>query len=265
MGHFYVLLGLWFILLIAMLLSLWRLMRRRLSLPYKVDPALFAPGQLAFKAVLERALGNGYRVYGKVRAADVIGLRGRLSRADQERAYIRLGERGFDFLVCSAETSAIVCALNLAPRSRFGKASPRKDVLDRICAAAGLPFVRVRESDAYSADQVASIVSGAIHAHRKRERDEALPQDEAEEMLQGLSAAIQERELDSGSRTRAQPGAARPSRVAGGAAPRRKDPKVGGSRRRDPLIIGTADVEEGPEFRIDADLDEARPLRRSRL
>jgi len=215
MGYFYFLLGVAAILVLSMLLSLRKSLKRQFALPYVADRTFFTPEQRAFVSVLERALGTDYRVCAKVRVADVVGLRGRLSRDDQERAYQRLGERRFDFLVCAADTSAIVCAVNLAPRSRRGKPPP-KDILDRICVAAGLPFVRIRERDAYALDEVAAIVSDVMQ-HRK----------------------------------------ASDARAA--EAPRRREPEVGVSKRRDPLILGREDIEDGPSFTIQDDLDEVSP------
>jgi len=217
MGYFYFLLGVAAILVLSMLLSLRKSLKRQFALPYVADRTFFTPEQRAFVSVLERALGTDYRVCAKVRVADVVGLRGRLSRDDQERAYQRLGEQRFDFLVCAADTSAIVCAVNLAPRSRRGKPPP-KDILDRICAAAGLPFVRIRERDAYALDEVAAIVSDVMQHRKASERDA--------------------REVES---------------------PRRREPEVGVSKRRDPLILGPEDIEDGPSFTIQDDLDEVSP------
>ncbi|EGV33192.1 hypothetical protein ThidrDRAFT_0870 [Thiorhodococcus drewsii AZ1] len=245
MGYFYFLLGVAAILVLSMLLSLRKSLKRQFALPYVADRTFFTPEQRAFVSVLERALGTDYRVCAKVRVADVVGLRGRLSRDDQERAYQRLGERRFDFLVCAADTSAIVCAVNLAPRSRRGKPPP-KDILDRICAAAGLPFVRIRERDAYALDEVAAIVSDVMQHRKASERDAVLPHAEAEAMLQGLSKSILGEERG-----------ARPARAP--ESPRRREPEVGVSKRRDPLILGREDIEDGPSFTIQDDLDEVSP------
>lgn len=189
MGHFYVLLGL-FILLAA--LATWRLvqgLRRGRRLPYVADPVLFSPEQRRFLEVLERAVGKGYRVYGMVRVADVVGLRPKLDRRSRQRAYERLGDRRFDFLVCTQSNTAIACAVNLAPKSRLRSRAPR-DGLDRVCAAAGLPFVRFRESDAYSVLEIEERVFGAMHAVRVTSDASEPHKEETQAALAGLARAM---------------------------------------------------------------------------
>lgn len=266
MGHFYVLLGLGALALLAFLWSLARRFGRRQRLPYVADQALFSPEQQAFLPVLERALGRGYRVYGKVRVADVLGVRPRLGRQVRRRALERLGQRRFDFLVCTAETSAIACAVNLSPRSRLGRRPPT-DGLDRICAAARLPFVRFREGDRYSVVEIEEQVFGAMHALRLKTKGAEPPREETQEALEHLSAAISSDQdaSPSGGKPRRRigvmPAGLRRSAPGGKAAPsatavkaERTDPVLA------PVLSAGAEVDEGPEFRIDGDLDlEDRP------
>lgn len=257
MGHFYVLLGLAALAILGFSLSLVRRLGRRHRLPYVTEAALFSSAQRAFLSVLERALGKGYRVYGKVPVADVLGVRPRAERAARRRALARLGGRRFDFLVCSAETSAIACAVNLAPRSRLGR-RPSKDGLDRICAAAGLPFVRFREGDRYSVVEVEEEVFGAMHVLRVRPRDTGPSPDETAAALQDLSTTI----ADQQSPVRPEPGAPAIPMIGGRPAlalrtegksspppPTRRDPVLA------PVLADDAVVEDGPSFRIeDGDL-----------
>jgi hypothetical protein len=189
LGHFYVLLG---VLVLVAALAAWRLLqivRRRRRLPYVADPVLFSLEQRRFLEVLERAVGKGYRIYGMVRVADVVGLRPKLDRESRQRAYERLGDRRFDFLVCTHSNSAIACAVNLAPRSRLRSRAPR-DALDRICEAAGLPFVRFREGDVYSVLEIEERVFGAMHAVRVAAEDPEPHKEETQAALAELAQAM---------------------------------------------------------------------------
>jgi hypothetical protein len=262
LGHIYLFLGLGAFALVAFSVSLYKTVARRYRLPYTVDPALFSPAQLAFLAVLERAVGRDYRVYGQIRAAYAIGVRRRLDRRTRRRAWERLGEHRFDFLICRATTGAILCAVNLAPKSRLRRGVPR-DMLDRICAAAGLPFVRFRESEVYSATEIAERVFAAVRSAGKtlREPEPAQPQtpddlsDDLDELGETFVAedrgSVRERRVVQSSR----PVAARPKLAP---APQPAEPA-----RLEPKIAGTGDIDLGPSFRIDGELDEEeRPVRR---
>lgn len=267
-GHFYVLLGLGALALLAFAWSLVRRFGRRHRLPYVADQTLFTPAQQAFLPVLERALGRGYRVYGKVRVADVLGVRPRIGRQARRRAYARLEARRFDFVVCTAGTSAIACAVNLSPRSRLGRRPPR-DRLDRICAAARLPFVRFREGDRYSVVEIEEQVFGAMHALRLQTKDSEPPRAETQEALEHLSAAISGDQ--DGEKALGKP------RWRGGAATAKSGGSESGvkpegsltsakSERTEPvlapILTAGAEVDEGPKFRIDGDLElDDRPHR----
>jgi hypothetical protein len=271
LGHFYLLLAL--LALLALYVG-WQLMRAlspRHRFPYVVDPVLFTPAQRRFLGVLERAMGRGYRVYGMVRVADVVGLRPRLGPRARRRAYERLGDRRFHFLVCTADSSAIACAVNLAPRSRLGLGAPR-DGLDRICAAAGLPFVRFRESEVPSVVEIEERVFGAMHTVRmdSPEQDE-LPREEAQEALAGLSEALRE---GAGTRRPKAPGKAKGPSAASGV--RRRPPPAPAAddappSRRDPVLHANEPAplgdDEGPAFSIplDTDIDLGDDRRVSRL
>ena len=257
MGHFYFLLALAGGLFALFLLSVRKSLRSRYRLDYVADSTLFDPEQLAFRAVLERAVGKERRVYGKVRVADVVAPRPGLSRRDQERAYERLGERCFDFLVCDAVTSAIVCAVNLMPRSRIRRALGR-DKLDRVCAAARLPFLRWRESDAYSVAEVEKAVAAVMRTPGLHQQDAVPPTVDVDVTLHGLSETIRRAERPAAPSRSGQP------RTASGSASRREGGASHRPNRRDPVILGQDEIDDGPVFRIDGDLDEIRPLRHKR-
>jgi hypothetical protein len=253
LAPFYFLLGLAALVLVAFVFSLRRSLARRHRLPYVADDALFTPDQLAFLAVLERAVGDGYRVYGKVRAAEVIGVSRRADRRSRERAYARINDRSFDFLVCTAETGAIGCAVNLAPRSRFRKRPPR-DALAGVCAAARLPFVQFRESDIYSVVDIEEQVFAAMHAVRIDPKAEVPPRRETQAALNGLSEVIGEDDRE----PRLTPVPMREDRRA--EPPRfvpktvKAAPQVEERPRTEPRLALEEDFDDGPAFSIDDDL-----------
>jgi hypothetical protein len=267
-GHFYVLLGLGAFVLLLFLWSLARRLGRRHRLPYVLEPSLFSPAQQAFLPVLERAMGRGYRVYGNVRVADVLGVRRRLDRRVRRRALDRLGQYRFDFLVCTAESATIVCAVNLSPRSRLGRRPPRNR-LDRICDAAGLPFVRFREADRYSVVEVEEQVFGAMQTVRLGAKEAEPPREETDEALGNLSAAITGNRAGSPAGVKARQWI-RAVRAKGGRAAAAARPDAGspsaGSDRTDPVLAPVvsddSQVDDGPRFQIEGDLElEERPIR----
>jgi hypothetical protein len=242
MQHFYFLLGLGTILVMLFLFSLVRRLKARNRVPYRVDATLFSPQQRAFAAVLERAVGRDYRVYGRVRAADIIEVDRRLDRRSRERAEERLDRHTFDFLICTRETSGIACAVNLSPRSRLGW-RPQKDGLDRICASSKLPFVRFRESDLYSVVEIEEQVFAAMHTLRLHSRAEEPSKDDTRAALRELSKVMSDQDDEPRRRSRQAPiGRSQPQP----ASPIRLKPRT----RTEPRLAVDEDLDMGPADRM---------------
>jgi hypothetical protein len=266
MQHFYFLLGLGALAAVAFLFSLFRLLRQRNRLPYRVDACLLTPQQRAFGAVLERAVGQGYRLYAKVRAADIIEVDRRLDRRARERAGDRLAEQVFDFVICTRETSGIACAVNLAARSRLSRRPP-KNRLDRICAAAKLPFVRFRESDVYSVVEIEEQVFSAMQTLRVHPLAGEPSARDTREALRSLSDVIGD-EITEPRRSK-RPVPAAPSTLATERAAPSSPIPIKPRMRTEPRLHLDEDIDIGPEVRmpeprIDVELDEDRP-RRARI
>jgi hypothetical protein len=63
--------------------------------------ALFTAAERAFLGVLDEAVGQSYRIFGKVRVADVITARDDLDRRTRQTAANRTRSKHFDFALCS--------------------------------------------------------------------------------------------------------------------------------------------------------------------
>ena len=235
MEHLYFLLGLAAIVLLAFFLSLRRSLSKRFRFPYLADRTLFTPSQRAFQAVLEQSVGKTYRVYGRVRVADIIDVRPRIPRRDRERAYARLGEHCFDFVVCRPDTSAIACAINLVPRSRLRKSLPH-DRLDHICAAAQLPFVRFRESEHYVLPDVQERIAAAMQRRVTGAKHDEIPFDEAADVLHQLSGEIRETEREPRLQSRRAP--------------------LSLHKPASATVQDRDGIDEGPVFKFDGELDD---------
>ncbi|WP_296806919.1 DUF2726 domain-containing protein [Thiocapsa sp.] len=262
MQHFYFLLGLGALAAVAFAFSLWRRLRQRNRLPYRVDAFLLSPPQRAFAAVLERAVGQEYRIYAKVRAADIIEVERRLDRRARERAAERLVEQVFDFVICTRESSAIACAVNLAARSRLSRRPP-KNRLDRICAAAKLPFVRFRESDVYSVVEIEEQVFSAMQTIRVHPRAEELSVQDTRDALRDLSDVIGNKVPE----PRRMKRPARPSQAPSKGQTTASTPTpIKPRTRTEPRLHIDEELDIGheermPEPRIEVEFDEDRPSR----
>lgn len=150
--------------------------RSATGFPYLADKALFTPAERSFLGVLDQAVGKEYRVFGKVRIADVLSVR----RGGGHSAFSRIGAKHFDFLLCRPDDLRPVCAIELNDMShRQEKRQQRDDFLSSACQAAGLPLLMIPAQRGYSASELLAQIHSALPA-------KAIP---AEEALQKLPPA----------------------------------------------------------------------------
>ncbi|NKN33084.1 DUF2726 domain-containing protein [Marichromatium bheemlicum] len=219
MAHFYLLLGLTALVLLAFAFSLWRALSPRNRRPYVLSGALLTSTQRAFAHALEQCLDDRYRLYARVPATEVLAVARRTPKRWRERAEWRLGERCFDFLICDAATSKPCCALALSPAGWLRRREPPRDQLDTMCATAGLPLLRFLECEHYAPGDLAPRLRTVLGATgRAAPRSRARPSDPPQ--------------------------------------PKVVVPTLGGARA-EPVLgeVGPADVTEGPRFRIDEDVE----------
>ena len=111
-------------------------------------------------------MGPEYRVFGKVRVADVTSLKQGLSNSARQTALNRVAGKHFDFVVCRASDLSIVCAIELNDRSHSSqRAQARDEFLAKVCETIRLPLLTVQAKRAYSSQEVqaqfASLISVA--------------------------------------------------------------------------------------------------------
>lgn len=189
MQHLYALLGLTAVLLLLLLGNLWVWLRARARHPYRLDAVLLSPAQRVFLTQLERALGREYRVFARVAAAEIIEIDSRLDRRRRARAAERLEPHLFDFLICTRDTSTIVCAVKLEARAGWFR-QPARRGLERLCAAVGLPILVFGEKEDASLTEIEARVFGAMNAMRVRHTRDEPSADEALAALRGLQHAM---------------------------------------------------------------------------
>jgi hypothetical protein len=112
--------------------------------PYKKRRSLFTDSERAFLETLEQAVGEEYRIYAKVRAADALSVRALSDRGQWQRAWEKIRSKHFDFLLCDTEVFTPVAAVELDDASRDNpRRSVRDSFLESACRAAGLALVRI--------------------------------------------------------------------------------------------------------------------------
>ena len=85
--------------------------------PYQRHTTLFSPAERSFLGVLDQAVAGKYRVFGKVRIADVATVRGTPNRSSWQVAFNKISSKHFDFVLCNPDDLTFVCAIELDDKS----------------------------------------------------------------------------------------------------------------------------------------------------
>lgn len=130
---------------------------------YVQQPALFSKAELSFLKVLDSAVQEHYRVFAKVRIADVLTPTKGMGRKEWLRAFAKISSKHFDYVLCDKKTFEIVAAVELDDRSHnTGRAIKRDSVVNAACAVAELPLVRFKTARSYKVFAVRERILQAV-------------------------------------------------------------------------------------------------------
>jgi len=140
---------------IALAVELARRGKTKRSGSYIQADGLFTPAEREFLTVLDAAVGVRYRVFGKVRVADVLQVARIPDRSEWQRAFNKISAKHFDFVICRADDFSVVAAVELNDSShRQEKRRARDEFLVQACKGAELPLLQVRARRAYEVHEL---------------------------------------------------------------------------------------------------------------
>ncbi len=134
-----------------------------IGFPYQPAGSLFSPAERSFLGVLDSVVGAEYRVFGKVRVADVATVRPGLGNSTRQAALNRIAAKHFDFVVCRASDLAVVMAVELNDKSHASqRAQKRDDLLAKVCQTINLPLLVIAAKVAYPVPELREQFLAAI-------------------------------------------------------------------------------------------------------
>jgi len=138
--------------------------RRSARASYTRQDFLLSPEERLLFAALKQAVGDHYAIFGRIHVTDIIAPR---ATAGTDAAWDALDEAGevyFPFVLCKLSDLSIACAIQLVQHKVPGRKTkntadhPLKD----ICAAAGLPLLRMEASPFYDRHDIRQAIAEAV-------------------------------------------------------------------------------------------------------
>ena len=145
---------------------------KRKGYTYRKRGALFTPAERSFLSVLDQAISDQYRVFGKVRVADILTPAKGMNRKNWQIAFNKISSKHFDYILCSQSTLDVVAVIELDDKSHLSARSKKRDMLlENACDSAGLLLIRFKAKSGY---QVQSIRAQIEEAFNPSESGESL-------------------------------------------------------------------------------------------
>ncbi len=132
------------------------------ELGYRKKKTLFTEAERSFLGVLDQCVDpTQYRVFGKVRVADIVEPNPTKNRSEWQKAFNAISAKHFDYVICSTDTLQPVCVIELDDKSHSQKKRQKRDqLLDGICEEAGLSLLRFPAQRTYNPKVIRAVVEG---------------------------------------------------------------------------------------------------------
>ena len=174
--------------LIPFLIIAVKMMRRRTvvrleEFPYTRNRALFSPAERSLLGALEQAVGEDYRVFGKVRVADIVSVRPTANQSSWLHAFDQISAKHFDFVLCDKKDLSIRCAIELNDETDGSRQrQERNTISEGVCRSISLPFIQIQAAREYLAIELRKNILAAL-----REDSEAETADSEQPFSAGLA------------------------------------------------------------------------------
>lgn len=108
-------------------------------------------------------LGKGYRIFGKVRLADMIVPSESMNPAISRRVRGRAERRRVDVVVCRADDFSVLGAIEVLDSAAFRPENHiRSGFMEDALASAGIPFLRLAAQEEYDLVELLNQINGAF-------------------------------------------------------------------------------------------------------
>ena len=132
---------------------------------YERIETLMSPAERSLFGILNQIGGREFRVFAKVRMADVLTPAAGLDRSQRRAVLNRIMSKHFDFVICAPDDLRILCAVELDDRSHQRQDRRKRDAfVDSACAGSGLALLRIQAAAQYSPVAISEQLSAAISA-----------------------------------------------------------------------------------------------------
>lgn len=143
-----------------------RLTQSDTPFPYQKKGALFTQSERAFMLMLERAVGDEFRIVNRVRLTELLEVRNGTDKKTAQAAKLKAGSKTLDFVLLDKTDLSPIAAIDLVNPEPGYKAKQDwylKGALDTI----NLPHVRIKVKSGYKASDIRECIAAKLGSRSK--------------------------------------------------------------------------------------------------
>ena len=130
---------------------------------YERRATLFTRAERSFLGVLDQAAASDYRVFGKVRVADVLKVSKAADRSAWQIAFNKINAKHFDYVLTDPKTLAVRVVIELNDKShRSENRAVRDHFIRDACDSADLRLIEVEAKRTYSVAEVRALLADPV-------------------------------------------------------------------------------------------------------
>ncbi len=147
------------------LLILLKIFYKKSNRVYYHTKALFTPAERSFFGVLSQAMSNQYLIFGKVRIADVLGIKKASNNSVKQTAFNKIASKHFDYVLCTKDTLSVVAVIELDDKSHLEeKIIHRDSFVENICRNANLTLIRFNVKASYQIPAIQNKIMASLNS-----------------------------------------------------------------------------------------------------
>lgn len=135
--------------------------------PFKKKNQLFTSVERSFFVLLDRAVGNDYKIVNRVRLNDIIETKETVKGRSKRSASLKAQNKLIDYVLCDPKDFRIIAAVDLVNQTQGGHKSKADWFVTGALEAAGIPHIRIKVKSGYKVEEIRN---GILYKIGKKER-----------------------------------------------------------------------------------------------
>ena len=153
------------IVMVALLAS--RLNDNSFPFPFDRKAAVFTPAEKNFQTLVERALGEDYRVLNRVKLSDIVTIRNGVSKKAAQTAINNANNKYLDFVICDRNSMQLLGTIDLVDTQGKGYKIKKDWFVSGALEAAAIPHIRIKIKSNYTIDEIRACINTKLLGHKQ--------------------------------------------------------------------------------------------------